>query len=42
MLGETWKDQYRRLQRSFDRLKRTADQNVGPDEHHELNVRVKF
>ncbi|MCW2689952.1 MAG: hypothetical protein JWR37_4842 [Mycobacterium sp.] len=35
MLDETWEDQYRRLQRSYELLKRTADQNIEREEIHE-------
>jgi hypothetical protein len=33
MLGETWEDQYKRLHRQHERLKKAADQNV---QHGEL------
>lgn len=36
MLRETWEDQYRRMHRQYDLLKRTADQNKF-EEIHEMN-----
>ncbi len=36
MLSETWEDQYRRMHRQYDLLKRTADQNKF-EEIHEMN-----
>ena len=35
MLSETWEDQYRRMHRQYDLLKRTADQNKF-EEIHEM------
>ena len=35
MLGETWEDQYRRLQRSHDLLQRVCDQYIEREEIHE-------
>ena len=36
MLSEKWEDQYRRLHRQYDLLRRTADQNQF-EEIHEMN-----